>query len=46
MYSDLLNTNCEVICHPDGGYTGKGSGDCPDISNAAKTLVWQDEREN
>jgi len=46
MYSDLLTTDCEVICHPDGGFTGKGSGDCPDISSAKKTLIWQDERTN
>ncbi|MEP7128681.1 MAG: hypothetical protein ABI729_07430 [Chitinophagales bacterium] len=47
---DQLNTlydaNCTVICHPDGGFTGKGDGKCNDF-NTAKTnevLIWKDER--
>lgn len=36
----------ELICHPDGGITGKGDGRCPDFREEAKQLfvVWEDER--
>lgn len=42
----VYDANCNVLCHPDGGFTGKGDGKCPDF-NASKTnevLIWKDER--
>lgn len=42
----LYDANCAVICHPDGGFTGKGDGKCPDF-NATKSnevLIWKDDR--
>ncbi|MRS62541.1 hypothetical protein GJJ30_14660 [Larkinella terrae] len=38
--------NCDTLCAPDGGFTGKGDGRCPDFAKDAKNpvLVWQDER--
>ena len=46
QYSDLLDENCKVICHPDGGLTGRGDGKCPDFFTKAtdRELVWQDAR--
>ena len=42
----LVIANCDTLCAPDGGFTGKGDGRCPDFAKEAKNpvLVWQDER--
>src|SRR4030095_4118966 len=32
----LYDAECNIICHPDGGLTGKGDGKCPDF-NSLKT---------
>lgn len=50
QYSELYDSEGTLICHPDGGYTGKGDGKCPfDISssdtvNLKRTLIWRDDR--
>lgn len=46
MYGDLHNSNCEIICHPDGGITGSGDGRCKDfiVKKSNGKLVWQDNR--
>lgn len=31
IMSELYSINCELICHPDGGITGKGDGKCNDF---------------
>ena len=41
----LVDDNCNFVCAPDGGFTGKGDGNCPDLSNVEKTLVWKDTRD-
>lgn len=46
QFSDLYDTSCKIIGHPDGGITGKGDGKVPDF-NATKTaekLIWKDNR--
>jgi hypothetical protein len=45
--SQLFDENCELICLPDGGYTGKGNGACPDFFSARtdEKLIWKDKRE-
>lgn len=46
FFSDLYDSNCKLIGHPDGGFTGKGDGKLPDF-NSVKTdevLVWADKR--
>lgn len=46
QYNYLYNSNCEIVCAPDGGLTGKGDGKCPVFTNKiVKTLVWEDTRE-
>lgn len=44
--SVLYDSQCNVICSPDGGLTGKGDGKCPDFFEKRKneTLIWQDSR--
>ena len=46
-YSELLDDECETVCNPDGGFDGKGSGDCPvDLDAATSTrVIWEDDRE-
>lgn len=46
MYSVLYDSNCNIICHPDGGITGSGDGRCPDFFDKRKNgkLVWEDNR--
>lgn len=42
----LVIANCDTLCRPDGGYTGKGDGRCPEFAKEANNpvLVWEDER--
>lgn len=42
MMSELYDKNCNLICHPDGGFSGGGYGKCPDFSNGIlmKKIVW------
>lgn len=45
QYNYLYNSNCEIICAPDGGLTGLGDGNCPNfIGPIKKTLLWKDNR--
>lgn len=43
---ELLDINCKLICHPDGGFTGMGDGKCNDFFKKRKNekLIWKDER--
>jgi len=45
-FSDLYNSKCELIGHPDGGFTGRGDGKVPDFGTAKseEKLIWKDER--
>jgi hypothetical protein len=42
----LVIANCDTICAPDGGFTGKGDGRCPEFVKEAKNpvVVWEDTR--
>ena len=44
--SVLLDENCNPICSPDGGFTGKGDGRCSDFfdKRTNKKLIWKDKR--
>jgi len=46
FWSNLYDANGETICHPDGGFTGKGDGKCPDFfaKRTGGLTIWQDER--
>jgi hypothetical protein len=45
QYNYLYNKHCEIVCAPDGGFTGNGDGNCPIFSNETiKTLIWEDNR--
>ena len=46
FFSDLFDSNCVLIGHPDGGFTGRGDGKITDFRDSAKDekLIWKDER--
>ena len=40
----LFATDCTLLCAPDGGITGRGEGDCPDLDgDIERTLIWEAE---
>jgi len=44
-FSTLYNENCNIVCAPDGGITGRGDGKCPEFPKDTKrTLIWKDTR--
>lgn len=45
--SQLYDEDCNLICAPDGGFSGQGDNRCPDFfsTRTAEELVWEDERE-
>jgi len=44
--STLFDSQGEEICSPDGGFTGRGDGKCPDFFEVRKDclVIWQDNR--
>lgn len=46
FFSDLYDDKCNVIGHPDGGFTGRGDGKVPDFEKlkSNEKLIWQDTR--
>ena len=46
QYNMLYDENCNALCAPSGGFTGRGDGKCADFNDKAKhvRLVWKDER--
>ena len=46
QYNIVLDANCQYICAPTGGITGKGDGQCADFTCTARhlRLVWKDAR--
>ncbi len=47
QYSTLYDLSGTVICAPDGGFTGRGDGKCPDFfeQRTNEKLIWQDSRQ-
>lgn len=46
QYSNLYDQNGKLVCHPEGGITGKGDGNCRYFTKrrTEERLVWQDSR--
>jgi Domain of unknown function (DUF6970) len=46
VWGDLYQSDGAVLCHPDGGFTGRGDGRCPDFFADRKNelIVWRDPR--
>jgi hypothetical protein len=46
QYNILIDADCNYICSPSGGITGKGDGKCADFFAEAEhvRLIWKDSR--
>ncbi len=46
FFATAIDENCNYVCAPSGGFTGRGDGKCTDFNDKAKLikLVWKDER--
>jgi hypothetical protein len=46
QYNNLYDKDCNFICAPSGGFTGKGDNKCNDFFQSAKhvKLIWKDDR--
>lgn len=46
FYNIAVDSNCNYICAPSGGFTGKGDRKCVDFTEKSThiRLVWKDER--
>jgi hypothetical protein len=46
QYNQVLDENCNYLCAPTGGITGKGDRKCTDFGDKAELIkvVWKDER--
>ena len=46
FFSDLYDSRCNLIGHPDGGFTGRGDGNTKDFAASRKNekLIWKDDR--
>ncbi len=47
FFDELYDENCNRLCAPSGGYSGKGDGKCPDFVKNAKLIktVWKSQEE-
>jgi hypothetical protein len=45
-FTTVVDANCNYVCAPSGGFTGRGDGKCPDFFKNAKhvRLAWKDNR--
>ena len=46
FFTDLYDSNCKLIAHPDGGITGRGDGRATDFvkTRTGEKLIWEDKR--
>jgi len=46
FFSDLYDDKCNLIAHPDGGFTGRGDGKITDFKEKRTDgkLIWNDDR--
>ena len=46
QFNPLYDSDCNYICAPTGGITGRGDGQCTDFNSTAQhiRLIWKDER--
>lgn len=46
QFTNLYDQRGKLLCHPDGGITGRGDGNCSDFgkNKTEEKLVWRDPR--
>ena len=47
QFGKLYDANCNFLCSPDGGITGKGDGKCTDFFSERKNekLIWNETKQ-
>jgi len=47
QFNTLVDENCNTLCAPSGGITGKGDRKCTDFADSAThvPVVWKDDRQ-
>lgn len=41
MFTELYDEECNYICAPSGGFTGKGDGKCVDLDLQDEVVIWK-----
>ncbi len=44
FFSELYDSQCNLVCNPDGGFSGQGQGVCPEYLVLKKEVIWKDKR--
>jgi len=46
QFSTLYDSLSHILCAPDGGWSGRGDGHCPDFfqERTGEVLIWRDSR--
>ncbi len=46
QFGQLYDASGTLLCAPDGGFTGRGDGKCPDFFKVRtnEVLIWKDSR--
>jgi hypothetical protein len=46
FFTIAVDTDCNYVCAPSGGITGRGDGKCKEFGTSAKMIrvVWKDDR--
>jgi hypothetical protein len=46
FFNPLIDGNCNYLCSPSGGFSGRGDMKCKDFDSTAKKVrvIWKDER--
>jgi hypothetical protein len=46
FFSDLYGADGSLLCHPDGGFSGRGDGKCADFLQLRtdERIIWRDGR--
>ncbi len=44
--NELYDEQCNLVCSPDGGFTGMGDGRCPEFNQlkSSPVVIWEDDR--
>jgi len=43
MFTELYDEECNYICAPSGGFTGKGDGKCKNLDLQNEVIIWKPE---
>ena len=46
FFNEVYDSNCKLLGHPDGGFTGRGDGTLPDFNTEKKKekIIWKADK--